>query len=116
VIGKNIWLTAAVAAVGCVDGCFCDQIGMSPPGLSSEEMRQAFNNLPLDQRAQQLLDVPGPMGNKVARIEGWYKQAGQPIPDSLKRRLGIRDAVPGPSSEGDDTSAGSNDSSTSKKG
>lgn len=76
-----------MALGGCLYGCGCN-IGGSPAGMSGDQMRQTFNSLPLDQRANQLLDVPGPMGDKAKRITQWYKDAGQPIPDAIQKRMG----------------------------
>lgn len=86
-IRKKIWLLAAVAVAGCLSGWNCN-VGMAPSGASSDQMKVQFNSLPLDDKANQLLDVPGPMGDKVKRITQWYKDAGKPIPDAIQKRMG----------------------------
>ena len=79
-------VSAGLLAV-LIGGYGCSNIGNAPSGESSSDMKAAFDKLPLDDKANQLLDAPGPLPDKVTKIKGWYTSARRDF-DSIQKRMG----------------------------
>lgn len=76
---------APVLALAVIGGNLvgCDNIGKAPAGASQEEMKTAFDKLPLEERAKMLLDRPGPMDDKKKSITAMYEKEGKEPPADM---------------------------------
>lgn len=84
---KNYARIAVLLAAGAV--IFgCSSVGNAPSGASADQMKQAFDKLPVEEQVKTLLDAPGPAASKADHIRELYAKAGKPVPPDIEKQIG----------------------------
>jgi len=74
---------AFLLILGVFAGSGCDKIGQSPPGASADEEKAMFDKLPIEERAKQLMALPGPQADKIAKVKAMYEKEGKKMPEDF---------------------------------
>ncbi len=82
IIFKYVNSILCVCAIGWVL-VGCDKIGQTPSGGSDEEVKAAFDKLPLDVRCKSIMGSMAPMDFKMKKIKEMYAKEGKPVPPEL---------------------------------
>lgn len=72
----------------------CESIGQTPSGGSDADVKEAFNKLPIDVRARELLKSPAPQNVKTQQIKDLYAKEGKPVPEEFLRGGGPAPTIP----------------------
>ena len=77
--------TTSILLVCAIGGVLvgCDKIGQAPSGGSDQEVKDAFDKLPLDVRAKSIMGSQAPMDFKMKKIKDMYAKEGKPVPPEL---------------------------------
>jgi len=74
-----------IVALWSLSGC---NVGMSPEGASKADEKAMFDKLPLEERAKQLMALPGPMDDKIAKVKAMYAKEGKTMPENIGSQSG----------------------------
>jgi hypothetical protein len=56
---------------------------MSPAGASQDEAKAAYDKLPVEERAKQLMALPGTQADKLAKVKAMYEKEGKTMPENF---------------------------------
>ena len=83
---KTITILTVLAAVWSVVGC--DSIGQTKLGGSDADVKNAFDKLPIEERAKTIMGSQAPMEFKQKQIKDMYAKEGKTPPADLLAKGG----------------------------
>ncbi|MBI1333967.1 MAG: hypothetical protein JST12_12100 [Armatimonadetes bacterium] len=79
-IKLNLQVLALCTIAACVVGC---SMGMAPSGGSNEEVKAAFDKMPVEEQVKLINGSSMPADAKKKRIEELYQKAGKTPPPEV---------------------------------